>query len=174
MKEISMNAAIELCSPHSYSLVVTCDKQGRPNAMGAAWWTFTSLRPPMLGVLIGKMRYTHDNLEAGKEFVLCLPSEEQAKAAWLCGTKSGRRIDKLTEAGLRTTPSKAVMPPTIDGATVAFECKVVGQMECGEYTMYNGEIVAIHGDPGRAKHLYTIHYRKMVSIDYLGHANWDI
>ncbi len=174
MKEVDINRAIELCSPHPYTLVVTSDKQGKPNAMGVAWWTFTCLRPPMLAILIGRVRYTHENLDGCKEFVLCMPSEDQAVGAWVCGTQSGRRIDKFAETGLRTTPSKVVTPPLIVGATAAFECKVVGQMECGDHTLYNGEIVAIHGDPERAKHLYTIHYRKMVSIDYLGNVNWNM
>jgi len=166
--------AIELGSPYPYTLVVTIDKQGKPNVMGVSWWTFTCLQPPMIAVSIGHTRYTHECLEACKEFVLCFPSEEQAKDAWLCGVKSGRSVDKFAEANLTATPSKLVRPPIIDGSTVAYECKVANEMECGDHTLYNGEVVAVHGDPDRAKHLCSIHYRKLVSLDHRGGVNFDI
>lgn len=174
MKEIDLNTSIELASPYPYTLVVTSDKQGKPNVMGLSWWAFTCLQPPMIAVSIGHGRYTHECLEGCQEFVLCFPSEEQAKAAWLCGTRSGRTVDKFAQTKLATIPAKVVRPPIIDGSTVAYECKVVGRMECGDHTLYNGEVVAIHGDPDRAKHLYSIHYRKLVCLDYKGDVNFAI
>ena len=158
MKEIDRDTSIELPSPR-YTLVVTVDRQGKPNAMGLSYWTFTSHQPRMIAVCIKPDKYTHDCLEGCQEFVLCFPSEEQAKAAWLCGTKSGRTVDKFAEAGLVAIPAKVVRPPIISGSVAAYECKVVGQMECGDHTLYNGEVVAVHGDPDRAEDRYT-HYRK--------------
>ena len=168
MEEMDLHTAIELGSPYPYTLVVTMDKQGRPNVMGLSWWTFTSLQPPLIAISVGHNRYTHECLEGRKEFVLCFPAKEQAKAAWLCGIKSGRKTDKFAAAGLTTAPSKVVKPPIIKGSTVAYECKVVGILECGDHTLYNGEVVAIHGNPELTEHLYTIHYRKIISIDREG------
>jgi flavin reductase (DIM6/NTAB) family NADH-FMN oxidoreductase RutF len=174
MKEIDHNIAAELGSPYPYTLVVTLDREAKPNAMGMVWWTLTSLEPLMIAISVGHSRYTHECLEEGcKEFVLCFPSEEQAKAAWICGTKSGRDMDKFAKAGLIATPSKVVRPPIIERSTVAYECKVVGQMECGDHTLYNGEVVAVHGDPEKAKHLFSVHYR-LVSIDYKGNIDFSI
>ena len=36
MEEIDLSTAIELSSPYPYTLVVTVDKQGKPNVMGVA------------------------------------------------------------------------------------------------------------------------------------------
>jgi flavin reductase (DIM6/NTAB) family NADH-FMN oxidoreductase RutF len=174
MNEIELNAAIKLGSPYPYTLVVTADKNGKPNVMGLSWWTFTCLLPPMIAISVGQPRYTHECIEACKEFVICFPSQEQAKAAWLCGVKSGRKVDKFTEAGLATAPSKVVKPPLIRDCTVAYECKVVGKLECGDHTLYNGEVVAIHGDQRRALHLYSIHYRKLIGIDPQGNVNYGL
>lgn len=174
MKEIDIRTAIELGSPYPYTLVVTVDKEAKPNVIGVAWWTFTSLRPPMIAISIGHTRYTHECLEGCKEFVLCFPAEEQARGAWVCGIKSGRNTDKFVEAGLAITPSKVVRPPIIVGSTVAYECRVVSQMECSDHTLYNGEVVAIHGDPERAKHLFSIHYVKLVSLDHKGNIDFGI
>jgi flavin reductase (DIM6/NTAB) family NADH-FMN oxidoreductase RutF len=174
MKEMDIHSAIELGSPYPYTLVVTLDKQRKPNVMGLSWWTFTSLQPPMIGISVGHGRYTHECLESCKEFVICFPSEEQAKAAWLCGIRSGRKTDKFAAVGLATGPSRVVGPPVIEGATLAYECKVVGQLECSDHTLFNGEVVGVHGDPQRAKHLYSIHYSKLISIDYKGNLDMNI
>jgi flavin reductase (DIM6/NTAB) family NADH-FMN oxidoreductase RutF len=174
MKEIDLHTAIELGSPYPYTLVVTLDKKAKPNVMGLSWWTFTSLQPPMIAISVGHGRYTNECLHDCKEFVLCFPSEKQAKGAWLCGIKSGRIANKLAEAKLNTTPAKIVKPPIIAESTVAYECKVIGQMECGDHTLYNAEIVASHGDYEKAKHLFSIHYRKLVSIDYEGNVNFNL
>jgi flavin reductase (DIM6/NTAB) family NADH-FMN oxidoreductase RutF len=128
----------------------------------------------MIAISVGHGRYTHECLQACKEFVLCFPSKEQAKGAWLCGIKSGRKTDKLAEARLSTSPAKVVRPPIIDKSTVAYECKVVGQIECSDHTLYTGEVVATHGDPKKASHLFSIHYRKLVSIDYRGNADFGL
>jgi len=153
---------------------VTIDEHGKPNIMGAGWWTFTSVRPWMVAVSIGHPRYTHECLEHCKEFVLCFPSEKQAKGAWLCGTKSGRKIDKFAQGEFTAIPSKFVKPPVIKDSTVAFECRVVSELECGDHTLYNGEVLAAHGDPDLASHLYTIHYSKLLSIDHKGNINSGI
>lgn len=174
MTEIDLHTAVELGSPYPYTLVVTLDKHQKPNVMGLSWWTFTCLQPPMIAISIGHPRYTHECLENSKEFVLCFPSEELAKGAWLCGIKSGRKTNKLAEARFSTIPAKVVKPPIIEGSTVAYECKVIGQMECGDHTLYNGEVVAIHGDPGRPRHLCSIHYRKLVSLDCQGYINFAV
>lgn len=174
MKELELNQAIELGSPYPYTLVVTIDRQGRPNIMGLSWWTFTSLQPPMLAISVGHQRYTHECLETCPEFVLCFPSEEQARAAWLCGTKSGRNVDKLALAGLHTLSASRVRPPLLEGCTLAYECRVVSRLECSDHTLYNSEILAMHGDPERRRHLYTIHYRKLLSLDYQGNLNFDL
>jgi len=128
----------------------------------------------MIAVFIGHPRYTHERLQSCKEFVLCFPSQEQAKAAWFCGTKSGRAMDKFAAAGLRVAPAKVVKPPIIEGVTVAYECKVVAEMVCGDHTLFSGEVVAIHGDPQKARHLYSVHYRKLVSIDWQGAVDFNL
>lgn len=174
MDKIDLSTAIELSSPYPYALVVTVDKQGKPNVMGVAWWTFTSVQPPMMAISVGHARYTHECLESNKEFVVCLPSEEQAKAAWICGTKSGRVLDKFEAGGFKTAPASVVKPPLIEGVTVAYECKVVDQLVCGDHTLFSSEVVAIHGDPKKAKHIYSVHYRKLVSIDWQGSVNFDL
>ena len=166
LKEISWDEAITLCSPHNYVLAVTIDKNNKPNIIGLAWWTFVSWNPQMLVISIGRNKYSHECIEHCKEFVLCFPSKELKKGAWLCGEKSGRHVDKFKEAGFKAVPSKIVKPPTIGDSTVTFECKVVDTLETGDHTVYLGNIVAIHGSPEKPSHLYSIHYERLIDLAF--------
>jgi flavin reductase (DIM6/NTAB) family NADH-FMN oxidoreductase RutF len=157
--------ALTLLSPHPYALVSTIDKNGKPNLMGVAWWSIVSWDPQMIGIAVGKRRYTKECLNSCKEFVLLFPSHKVAKGAWLCGLESGRDIDKWEKGGFRKVKAKNVKPYLFEGFTVAFECKVTKEIECGDHIFYVGDVVEIHTDKANAMHLYTVHYRRLVAVD---------
>jgi flavin reductase (DIM6/NTAB) family NADH-FMN oxidoreductase RutF len=167
--EMNWSMALELGSPYPYTLAVTLDKNDIPNVIGISWWSVVSWSPQMVSISVGKPRYSHKCLEHCEEFVLCFPSEEQAEGAWLCGTISGRDVDnKFIEAGFKEKKAKVVKPPIIEDSTVAFECKVVNKVETGDHTLFIGEVVAVWGNTDKSSHLYTIHYRKLLSLDQKG------
>jgi len=174
IKEISWNEALTLASPFNYVLAVTLAPDGKPNIIGLGWWTICSWEPPMLAISVGRPRYSHQCLEHLGEFVLCFPADDQAQGAWLCGTTSGRDTDKFAQASFTALPAKKVKPPIIADCTVAFECRVTNKVETGDHTVYIGEILAMHATPGKEHHIYTIHYRKMVSLGSDGYSNFDL
>jgi len=174
MKQIDTNQAITLASPYPYTLAVTMTPDGKPNAIGISWWTFTSLAPPMLLISVGGPRFTHECLKNLGEFALCFPAEDQAAGAWLCGTKSGRDVDKFAEAGFTAVPSQHIKPPIIDGCTVAFECRVVNEVEAGDHTLFIADILATHSTPGKERHIFTIQYREMLALGSDKYVNWDL
>lgn len=174
MKEFDRHEAFELASPFPYALAITLDRRERPNIIGLSWWTFTSWNPLMIAISVGHQRYSHECLEHHNEFVLCFPSEDQAKDAWICGTKSGRDVDKFQVTGFKPKHSNMVKPPIIEGVTVAFECRITNRVITGDHTLFIADIVAIHGDRDRARHLYSIHYRRLVSLDCSGNLNFDL
>ena len=174
MQELDKHKAFELASPYPYTLAVTLDKRERPNIIGLSWWMFTSWQPLMIAISVGHQRYSHECLELHREFVLCFPSEGQEKDAWLCGIKSGKKIDKFQETSFKPVHSKFVKPPIIDGVTVAYENKIVDQIKTGDHTIFIAEVVAIHGNPQKLNHLYSVHYTKLVSIGSQGDINLDL
>ena len=153
-QDLTQAQIMEMTAPHGYMLVVVVDREGRPNAMGASWWMFTSMKPLMVAVSVAPSRFTHDILKETKEFILVAPSDEQAEAAWLCGTKSGRNANKFDEAGFEVEMAEDVRVPLILGATVALEARVTEQVTTGDHTLFIGEVVAAHGDAERAHHLF--------------------
>lgn len=166
MRKLDWDTAITLLSPHSYSLLSTLDESGRANLMGLSWWAITSWNPPMIVVSVGKGQYTRKCLDATPEFTLCFPNVHQARGAWICGTVSGRDGDKFRMGGFEPLSSSVVKPPLVRDATVGFECRVVQQVETGDHVLYIGEVLAIHGSPEKAMHLFSIHYNRLVGLDH--------
>jgi flavin reductase (DIM6/NTAB) family NADH-FMN oxidoreductase RutF len=164
MKILKDSEAVALSAPFPYALVTSLDIKGMPNAMGISWVTRTSFDPFLIMISIDKRRYSHEGILNSKEFVLNYPSEDQAEAAWICGTKSGRDGDKIKLAGLMLVASKAVTVPTIDGVTVAFECKVVNQFETGDHTVFIGQVVGMSGNPDKSRHLYVTANHKLFGM----------
>ena len=73
------------------------------NAMTASWGGLGILwNRPVAFVFIRPQRYTYSLVEESDRFSLCFLGEEYRDALRLCGTKSGRDIDKLAACGLNT------------------------------------------------------------------------
>jgi flavin reductase (DIM6/NTAB) family NADH-FMN oxidoreductase RutF len=168
LQEITWDEAIELGSPYPYVLAVTVDADNKANIIGLGWWTIVSWDPKMIAISIGKNRYSHECLAFCKEFVLCFPSYIVKEGAWLCGIKSGRDTDKFFEAGFTPIPSKMVKPPTIKESTVAYECKVVNLLDVGDHTLFIGKVMATRGSQENSLHLYSVHYKKLIGLDFKG------
>jgi flavin reductase (DIM6/NTAB) family NADH-FMN oxidoreductase RutF len=168
MQELTLNRAVALASPYPYVLGVTIDAQGRPNIIGLSWWSFVSLDPRMLMISVGHTRYSRECLEHHDEFTLCFPTDKQARSAWLCGTVSGRDVDKFKETGFVPMPAKHVSPPLITGCAVAFECRVSSRAEVGDHTVYFADVLACWGTPEQEHHLFTASRRKLFSLNLRG------
>jgi len=170
MKPLDPDTGAGMTAPLPYVLITSVDGEGRPNAMGAAWVTRVSFSPFLMMVSIGKDRYSRKLIGETGEFVICYPSAGQEKGAMYCGTRSGKKGDKIARSGLETVPSAKVRPPAIKDCTAALECKVVGEYEAGDHILFVGEVVAVQGDPTRPKHLFATAEYKLVAMDPEGGA----
>jgi len=174
LKELSWNDVVTMTSPHPYVLATSVGKEGKGNIVGLGWWTICSWSPPMVAISLGEKRFSLGNIERGGDFVLCFVGEEHARGAWVCGTKSGRTCDKFEEAGFTAVPSAKVKSPTIGESLVALECVVKGRLVTGDHVLLAGEIVAMRGAGREARHLYSIHYTKLVALGPDGSANAEV
>ena len=127
--------------------VVTVEKDGKPNAMTAAWVVPVSHRPPLVVVHIAPQRYTHDIIMETKEFGLSILADDQVDVSQHAGTVSGRRKDKFSGELMRPKPSKIIGAPVIDGCAVTMECKLEKAISMGDHTIFVGRVVALDKDP---------------------------
>ncbi len=156
MKEVSVEEAWKRKYPEQVSWAVSVDSEGKANIISLGWCMTTSFKPPMMAISVGKTRYSHKLISESREFVLAFPSEEMGKEVLYCGTHSGRKVDKFKETGLVAVPAKRVRPPLIEGCVANFECRVVGEIETGDHTIFVGEIVAAHISEEKKRRLYNL------------------
>jgi flavin reductase (DIM6/NTAB) family NADH-FMN oxidoreductase RutF len=103
----------------------------------------SSITPPMLAISVGLTRYTHSLIQKSKQFVLAWPGEDLAEETILCGTKSGKDIDKFGETGLTLQKAEYVKIPLIKECVANVECRLAGSAKCGDHTIFMGEILNV-------------------------------
>ena len=96
---------------------------------------------PVFQVLVRPSRHSFSLLEELGEFTVCVPTEHQRKELALCGSKSGRDLDKIAACGLTLAPSARVSVPYIAECTAHYECRVIHVNDVVNATL-DREIVA--------------------------------
>ena len=102
--------------------------------------------PPLLCIGVAPQRYSHDLIAESGEFVVNIPSINLVEQMHLCGSQSGRDIDKFTTTGLTPIPATHVTPPRIQECIGHLECRVVQSHSCGDHTLFVGEVLAASVD----------------------------
>lgn len=121
------NLELGLDHLHKSGAFLTVKNNDKVNTMTISWGSIGfEWQRPTFTVLVRKSRYTHEFLDNSNEFTVSVPTDDSFKNALaLCGTKSGRNIDKFKECNLKTIDGKFVSVPVISGCGVCYECKVV-------------------------------------------------
>ena len=92
------------------------------NTMTGSWGGFGVLWDKKICFCVVRpTRYTYGFMEKSDFFTLSFFTEEYRKALLLCGTKSGRAVNKTKETGL--TPVKGNVTVYFDEARLVLECK---------------------------------------------------
>ncbi len=81
---------------------------------------------PIFVAYVRQSRHTKGLLDKGAEFTVNIPvGSVDKKILGLCGTKSGRDMDKFQELGLTKVPGQTVSVPAIAELPLTLECKVI-------------------------------------------------
>lgn len=136
-----MDNFYKLLHPCITILIVSISRDGRPNVMTCAWNMPVSEDPPMMAVALGSESYTSQLIKESGEFTVNIPDERLLKALWICGTKSGRSVDKFNLTGLTPRPAKRVKAPIVAECVAHLECRLSSQLETGECTIFVGEVL---------------------------------
>jgi flavin reductase (DIM6/NTAB) family NADH-FMN oxidoreductase RutF len=136
-----------LIYPTPVLVVCTYDKEGKANAMTAAWGGICCSSPPCATVSLRKATYTYGNIVEGKAYTLNIPSESQVREADYFGIASGKTEDKFKATGLTPVKSELVHAPYIEEFPLILECKLIHTLEIGLHTQFVGEIMDVKADP---------------------------
>lgn len=133
---------------HGPTVLVSSAHAGRRNVMAAAWSMPLDFDPPKVAVVIDKATLTRELVEASGEFVLSVPSRQQAALTLAVGTQSGRGIDKFSNVSLGETAASRVGAPLIEGCLAWLECRVIAEPHNQQtYDLFLAEVVAAWADP---------------------------
>ncbi|UOD33815.1 flavin reductase family protein [Deferribacteraceae bacterium V6Fe1] len=84
-----------------WMLITPSNSDGIINPMTASWGGFGVMwNKNVAYIVIRPTRYTYELIEKTRNFTLTFFEEEYRKTLSLCGSKSGRDIDKVKESGL--------------------------------------------------------------------------
>jgi len=122
---------------------------------------------PILTVLVRASRHTFGIIERAPEFTVSVPLADMKKDLEICGTQSGRNIDKLEKCGLEISPGVKVTTPVLNVPGIHFECRKVyaSAMDPARlidaykhlypdkdyHTIYFGEIVYCYSTDGKKR-----------------------
>ena len=155
--------------PPSSVVLVTCiSADGKPNIITLGMYMPISSNPPLLTIGVSPRRHSHRLIKEMREFVVNVPPNDLVKQVVLCGSVSGRDHNKFEEAGLTPIPASKVKSPLIKECVSNLECKVVASYECGDHTLFVGEVVAAHVDEGMLKE--TLDVLKAQPISHRGNC----
>ena len=129
------------------AFLVTCiSKLGKPNIITISWGGILCSKPPLLGVSIQPIKYSHGLILETGEFAINIPTEEIIWATDYCGNVSGADEDKFIVSKLTPLPSLRIRPPIIKECPVNLECKVVQRIQLGSHDLFVGEVLAVQAD----------------------------
>ncbi len=130
-----------LVYPTPVFVVSTYDKDGRPNAMTAAWGGICCSSPPCVSVSLRKATYTYNSIIEKKAFVINIPSEANVKEADYFGIASAKKEAKFLKTGLTPAKSEFVDAPYIVEFPINIECSLIQMNDLGLHTQFIGEVV---------------------------------
>jgi len=112
-------------------ILVTTKADGKVNTMTIGWGTIgIEWGKPIFTLYVRKSRHTWDMLAKNAEFTINAPLEKaDRKILSLCGTKSGRDMDKIAELNLTLEEPNVISVPGIKELPVTLECKVIYQQD---------------------------------------------
>jgi len=143
-------------------LLAATKRSGKSNVMTIGWSTVGIIwSKPIFVVLVRPSRFTYEFIEDSGAFSVNVPTEEMRKWVGVCGTRSGRDLDKFAAYDMAITKGQTVDAVTIDDCPMVYECKVVHyndlipanldrQIELGSYggsdyhRLYYGEILGAY------------------------------
>jgi flavin reductase (DIM6/NTAB) family NADH-FMN oxidoreductase RutF len=112
-------------------ILLTTKVGEKVNSMTIGWGTLgIEWSTPVFVAFIRKNRFTREQLDKNQEFTINVPfGAFNKKIVGICGAHSGRKMDKISEAGLTLVESEIISAPAVKELPLTLECKVVYQQK---------------------------------------------
>lgn len=142
-KEIdAFDYAGHICKAMKKGILLTTKNGDFVNSMVIGWGHIgIEWGKPIFVAYVRESRHTKTMLENHGEFTVNIPmGEVDSSIIRVCGTKSGRDMDKIRELGLHLEESNHVSVPGIREFPLTLECKVIYKQK-QDLSAIPGEII---------------------------------
>ena len=123
-------------------ILVTAAYKDKATITTCAWHLPLSKSPSALGIALAKTHFSSELIKKNEEFIVNIPDWSLLDKAVLCGSLSGRSVDKFKEAKL--TPQKPhhlTKTHAIEECLGNIECSLLDTKEIGDHFLFLGEVV---------------------------------
>lgn len=102
------------------------DRDDRVNTMAMSFgYVGFSWKRPYFIAFVGPTRYSYELVKNAEDFTVSIPFDgKMERAIMVCGTKSGRDVDKAEAAEIKFLPAREVRSPIVDGCDLFYECRI--------------------------------------------------
>jgi len=117
----------KICEALKSGVLLTTKSGDAVNTMTVGWGSIgIEWGLPVFTAYVRDSRYTRQMLDETGEFTVNIPlAAPDKKVIALCGTKSGREVDKISELGLTLEKPVAVSVPGIREFPLTLECRLM-------------------------------------------------
>lgn len=157
-------------------VLVSClDREAnRANIITVAWCGVAASVPPTISISIRPSRHSHKLIAQEREFVVNIPSSTMLDAVDLCGTVSGKDLDKASRCNFTMVNSSKISCPMVMECPANLECRLKDIVTLGSHDMFIAEVVATHFDEGILTTDGKIDFKKAKPF-VLNHGEyWDL
>ena len=133
-KEIEVfDYANEIMKAVKTGVLLTTKVDDKVNSMTISWGTLgIEWSKPIFTVFVRENRFTHQ-LDKNPEFTINIPyGAYDKKILGICGTKTGRTIDKIKELNLTPEIPNKISVPAISELPLTLECRVIYKQKQNE------------------------------------------
>jgi len=127
------------------TVITTMETSGSVHGMTASSVTSVSLDPPLVLVVVGEERQSHELIENNGRFGISILRNDQVDIAIHFATPPEER-DSISESNITSLGQSQV----ISGAIASMDCLVTDAYKAGDHTIFLGNVCAIQlgkGDP---------------------------
>jgi flavin reductase (DIM6/NTAB) family NADH-FMN oxidoreductase RutF len=148
---------VTVVAPRPIAWVSTADETGTNNLAPFSMYTLLSAVPAVIGFGVGsfrdgKKKDTLRNVEANREFVINIVTEDVAEAMNITSAPFPPEVSEFERASLTPVKSEMVLPPRVGEAAVSLECRAMHILRFGQEPLQNsfviGEVLLAHVKDG--------------------------
>lgn len=159
--------------PRAIAWVSTVSAAGVANLAPHSFTTVAGIEPPTLCFTSVGHKDTLANARATGEFVVNIGTESQLRAMNDSATNFPPETSEFDQAAVVAESSAVVRPARVQGAPVAFECRVSGEYAIGDCVMVFGELVHLAVDRAVLADDGLPDPRAVAPLARLGRSEWS-